>query len=65
MSNLKKTLREGKSALREAQGVAKYASSLKEAESLPWPECIRKMKSEGHDQESAEKICGSIKAKNN
>ena len=59
MSNLKNTMKEGISTMREAQ------STIHEAADFPWPDCIRKMKSEGNSQESAEKICGSIKAKNN
>lgn len=64
MSNLKRTLKEGSMALKEAQQIIHSNNVIKEAAKLPWPECIRKMKEEGNDQESAEKICGSIKAKN-
>lgn len=58
-NDLKNTLREGSIAMREATQI------IREAEDFPWPDCIRKMKSEGNSQESAEKICGSIKARNN
>ncbi len=36
----------------------------KVAEHYPWDQCIKDQKAAGHSQESAEKICGSIKAKN-
>ena len=58
-NNFKQTLREGSQAMREAKQI------IHEAADFPWPDCIRKMKSEGNSQESAEKICGSIKARNN
>jgi len=32
-------------------------------ESYPWGQCISDQKKDGHDQTSANKICGSIKAK--
>lgn len=36
----------------------------KEAEKYPWDECIADQKAKGYSQERAEKICGSIRAKN-
>ncbi|MDG6937778.1 MAG: hypothetical protein JRN42_04465, partial [Nitrososphaerota archaeon] len=42
----------------------KYGGMGKGAEKYPWDQCIQDQLDAGHDQESAEKICGSIKAKN-
>ena len=59
VENLKKTLKEGSIAMREATEI------IREAVDFPWPDCMKKMSEEGHNTESSEKICGSIKAKNN
>ena len=36
---------------------------IKVAATYPWPECIADQKKDGKSDESANKICGSIKAK--
>lgn len=33
------------------------------ADSKDWDECVRKRKEEGHDEESAKRICGYLKKK--
>jgi cation transport regulator ChaB/uncharacterized small protein (DUF1192 family) len=40
-------------------------SVIKSLDALPWDECIAKMQKEGYDDETAKKICGAIKARNN
>ena len=54
-------LRFGK--LTEAEHAAVNAAGARTLADYPWDKCIADQKKAGHSQESAEKICGSIKAK--
>ena len=70
--NLKKAfqLKQNRAELESTEDEISFDTALKkrreyekiENAEYPWEQCIADMKSEGHDQEGAEKICGAIRA---
>ena len=51
---------EGKGVLERLENIDYFGDNYKEAE-YPWEQCIRDMKKQGYDEETAAKICAAIK----
>ena len=47
-----------------AREVERITATVKDFAAYPWDQCIQDQLDAGHDEESANKICGFIKARN-